>query len=173
MFTEPLHKLLDYINNLPGFENLVGNMNIHFDNPLQSPTKHTLTTLSLCILFQVINKPTHKSGNINDYAAVQPDDDIHKNFADIDSLDADHYYIKSYFNVSVSKPSTLYKTNRDMDSSDRPSFISELSWVSEFSSDEKANDFCEYLCTAPDEHAPPPLRKVITHNSNFNACAHS
>ena len=43
MFTEQLPDL-DYINNLPG---LVGDMNIHFDNPLQSVTKQTLTSLSL------------------------------------------------------------------------------------------------------------------------------
>ena len=57
MFTEQLSDLLDYICNLPGFVCLVGDMNIHFDNSLQSLTKQTLTTLSLCSLVQVINKP--------------------------------------------------------------------------------------------------------------------
>ena len=33
MFTEQLPDLLEYVNNLPGFACLVGNMNIHFDNP--------------------------------------------------------------------------------------------------------------------------------------------
>ena len=47
MFTEQLPDLLDYVNNLPGFVCLVGDMNIHFDNPLQSLTKQTLSTLSL------------------------------------------------------------------------------------------------------------------------------
>ena len=61
MFTEQLPDLLDYVNNLPGFVCLVGDMNIHFDNPLQSLTKQTLTTLSLHSLVQVINKPTHRS----------------------------------------------------------------------------------------------------------------
>ena len=60
MFTEQLPDLLDYVNNLPGFICLVGVMNIHFDNPLQSLTKQTLTTLSLYNLVQVINEPTHK-----------------------------------------------------------------------------------------------------------------
>ena len=46
-FTEQLPDLLDYVNNLPGFVCLVSDMNIHFDNPLQSLTKQTLTTLSL------------------------------------------------------------------------------------------------------------------------------
>ena len=32
MFTEQLPELLDYVNNLPGFACLVGDMNIHFDN---------------------------------------------------------------------------------------------------------------------------------------------
>ena len=63
MLTEQLPDL-DYINNLPGLVCLVGDMNIHFDNPLQSLTKQTLTTLSLYGLIQVINKPTHKCGHI-------------------------------------------------------------------------------------------------------------
>ena len=49
-FTEQLPDLLDYVNNLPGFVCLVSDMNIHFDNPLQSLTKQTLTTLSLLAL---------------------------------------------------------------------------------------------------------------------------
>ena len=47
MFTEQLPDLHDYVNNLPGLVCLVGDMNIQFDNPLQSLTKQTLTTLSL------------------------------------------------------------------------------------------------------------------------------
>ena len=67
MLTEKLPDLPDYINSLPRFVCLVGDMNIHFDNPLQSLTKQTLTTLSLYILVQVINKPTHRCGLINDW----------------------------------------------------------------------------------------------------------
>ena len=66
MFTEQLPDLLDYVSNVPGFVCLVGDINIHFDNPLQSLTKQTLTTLSLYNLVQVINKPTHRCGNITD-----------------------------------------------------------------------------------------------------------
>ena len=54
-------------------------MNIHFDNPLQSITKQTLTTLSLHSLVQVINKPTLRCGHIIDWVIVRPDDDIHEN----------------------------------------------------------------------------------------------
>ena len=49
---------------------------------------------------------------------------------------------------------------------DRPSFNAELSSVSEFSSVEKANQFCDFLRTVLDKHAPPSLQKVITHNSS-------
>ena len=70
MFTEQLPDLLDYIDNLPGFACLVGDMNIHFDNPLQSLTKQTLTTLSLYNLVHVINKPTHRCGHIIDWVIV-------------------------------------------------------------------------------------------------------
>ena len=163
MFTEQLPDLLDYVNSLPGFVWLVGDMNIHFDNPLQSLTKQTLSTLSLYSLVQVINKPTHRCGHIIDWVIVRPDDDIHRKSTVTDSLESDHYCTKSYFNISVSRPSTLYRTVRNID---RPSFIAELSSVSEFSSVENANQFCDFLRTVLDKHALPSLRKVITHSSS-------
>ena len=45
VFTEQLPDLLDYVNNLPVLVCLVGDMNIHFDDPLQSLTKQTLLLL--------------------------------------------------------------------------------------------------------------------------------
>ena len=141
-------------------------MNIHFDNPIQSLTKQTLTTLSLYNLVQVINKPTHRCGNIIDWIIVRPDDDIHKKSTVTYSLESDHYCTKSYFNVSVSKPSNLYRTVRNIANIDRPSFIDEISSVSEFSSVEKANQFCDFLRTVLDKHAPPSLQIVITHKSS-------
>ena len=77
MFTEQLPDLLDYVNSLPGFVCLVGDMNINLDSPLQSLSRHTLTTLSLHKLVLVINKPTHMCGHIIDWIVVRPDDDIH------------------------------------------------------------------------------------------------
>ena len=114
MFTEQLPDLLDYVSNLPGFVCLVGDMNIHFDNPLQSLTKQTLTILSLYNLVQVIKKPTHRCGHTIDWIIVRPDDDIHRKSTVTDSLESDHYCTKSYFNVSVSKPSTLHRTVRNI-----------------------------------------------------------
>ena len=49
---------------------------------------------------------------------------------------------------------------------DRPSFNAELSSVSELSSVEKATQCCDFLRTVLDKHAPPSLRKVMTHNSS-------
>ena len=166
MFTEELPDLLDYVNNLPGLVCLVGDMNIHFDNPLQSLTKQTLTTLRLYNLVQVINKPTHRCGHIINWVIVRPDDDIHIKSTVTDSLESDHYCTKSYFNIFVSKPSTSYRTARNIANIDRPLLIAELSSVSEFSYVENANQFCNFLRTVLDKHAPPSLQKVKTHNSS-------
>ena len=144
MFTEQLPDLLDYVNNLPGFVCLVGDMNIYFDNPLQSLTKHTLTTLILYNLVQVINMPTHRYGHIIDWVIVRPDDDIHRKSTVTDSLESDHFCTKSYFNVSVSKPSTLYRTVRNIAKIYRPSFIAELSGVSEFPSVKMQTSFVTF-----------------------------
>ena len=166
MFTEQLPDLLDYVNSLQGFVCLVGDMNIQFDNPLQSLTKQTLTTLSLNYLVQVINEPTHRCGHIIDWVIVRPDDDIHKISTVTESLQSDHYFTKSYFNVTVSKPSTLYRTARNIANTDRQSFIAEVSSVPEFSSVEKASQFSDFLRNVLDKHAPPSLRTVINHNSS-------
>ena len=139
---------------------------VHFDNPLQSLTKQTLTTLSLYGLVQVINKPTHRFGHIIDWVIVRPDDDIHRKSTVTDSLESDNYCTKSYYNVAVSKPSTVYRTAWNIAKIDRPSFIAELSGVSEFSSVENPSQFCDFLRTVIERHAPPSLRKVMTHNSS-------
>ena len=110
--------------------------------------------------------PTHRCGLIIDWNIVRPDDDIHEKSTVTDSLESDHYCTKSYFNVSVSMPSTLYRTVRNIAKIDRPSFIAELSGVSEFSSVENASQFCDFSRTVIDKLAPPSLRKVITHNSS-------
>ena len=167
MFTEQLPDHLDYVNSLPGFVYLVGDMNIHYDNPLQSLTKQTLITLSLYNLVKVINNPTHRCRHIIDWVIVRNDDDIHGKSTVTDSLESDHYCTKSYFNISVSKPSTSYRTLRNIANICRPSFIAEHSSVSEFSSVENANQFCDFLRTVLNKHAPPSLRKVITHSSSL------
>ena len=146
MITELLPDLHEYIINLPGLDCLVGDMNIHFEYPLQSPAKQTLTTLSLHSLVQVINKPTQMCGHIIDWVVVRPEEDIHRNSTVTYSLESDHHCTKSYFNVSVSKPSTLYRTVRNMANIDRPSFTVDLSSVSEFTSIEKANQYCDFFC---------------------------
>ena len=90
MSTEQLPDFLDYVNSLPGFACLVGDMNIHFVNPLQSLTKQTLSTLRLNSLVQVINVPTHRCGHIIDWVIVRPDDDIDRKSTATDSLESDH-----------------------------------------------------------------------------------
>ena len=102
-----------------------------------------MTTLSHNNLVQVINKPTHRCGYIIDWVIVQPDDEIHRKSIVADTLESDHYCTKSFFNVSVPKPFALCRTVRNIANIDRPSFIAELSSVSEFSSVEKASQICD------------------------------
>ena len=63
-------------------------------------------------------------------------------------------------------PSTLYRTVRNIANIDCYSFIAELSGVSEFSSVENENQFCDFLRNVVDKHAPSSLWKVIAHSSS-------
>ena len=165
-FTEQLPDFLDYVSNLPGFVCLVGDMNIHFDNPLQSPTKQTLTTLSLYNLVQVINKPTHWCGHIIDWVIVWPDDDIHKNLL-----------LQTHLNLTISalNPTSMFQSLNLPPYTGLFGTLLTLTAnhlllnfrVSEFWSVEKANQLCEFLSTVLHKHAPPSLQKVITQNSSM------
>ena len=86
MFAEQLPDLLYYLSYLPGYVSPAGDMNIHFDNPLQSITKQNLTAFSLHSLVQVINEPTHMCGHIIDWVIVRNDDDIIEKSTATDSL---------------------------------------------------------------------------------------
>ena len=77
-------------------------------------------------LSKVTKMPTHRCGHIIDWVIVRPDDDIHKKSTVTDLLESDHYCTKSYFIVSVSKPSTLYRTVINIANIDRQSLIAEI-----------------------------------------------
>ena len=95
-----------YINSLTGLVYLVADMNTHFDNPLQSLTRHTLTALSLHSLVKVFNKPTHMWGHIIDWVIARPDDDIHRESTVTDSLVLNQIMIASN---PTSTLSTIYR----------------------------------------------------------------
>ena len=164
MLTEQLPDLLDYVNNLPGFVCLIGDMNIHFYNPLQSLTKQTLTTLSLYSLVQVINKPTHRCGHIIDWVIVRHDDEIHKN-----------QLLQTHLNQTIIalNPTSMFQSLKLQPYTGLLGTLLTLTAhhlmlnFPVFSSVENANQFCNFLRTVLDKHAPPSLWKVITHNSSL------
>ena len=133
-------------------------MNIYFDNTLHSITKHAFTSLSFNILVQVIDKPTHYCGHIIDWVVVRLDDCIHIKSTVTYSIESEHYCTKSNLNVSVYKPSTTYRTDNNMSNISRTLFIVELSNASEFSSVEKAIQYCDVLHNVLERHANPSLR---------------
>ena len=67
----------------------------------------------------------------------------------------------------VIKPTTSYRTVKNMVNIDRPSFIAEFSSVSEFSYVEKASQYCDFYRSVYDMHALPSLRKDMNHNSSL------
>ena len=139
MFTELLSDLLDYKNNLPGLACLVVDMNIHIDIPIPLLFKQTFTIIGLCSFMHIINKNTHRCGNIIDWAVVRPDNDIHRKSTVADSLESDHYCNKFYFDVSVPKLSTTNRIAWNITNIDRASINADLSSVTELSSVENAN----------------------------------
>ena len=165
MFTEQLPDLLDYISNLPGLVCLVVDMNIHSDNPLQSLTNQTLTTLNLYDLSKSLMGPLI-------YAVIS----LTGLLFDLMMTSIENLLLLTHLNQTIialnptsmfqSLSSTLFRTVWNMANIGRSSYIAELSSVSEFSSVEMLNQYCDFLRTVLDKHAPTFLWKVIIHNSS-------
>ena len=88
--------------------------------------------------------PIHICGHIIDWVVVRPDDDIQIKSTFTDSIELDHSYTKSYFNVSVPMPYALYRIVRKMANIYFPSSIAVLSRASEYFCVEKANQYSEF-----------------------------
>ena len=140
-------------------------MNIHFDNPLQSLTKQTLTTLSLNSLVQVINKPSHRCGHIIDWVLF-----------DRTMTSIKNRLLQTHLNQTfiALNPTSMFQSLSLLPYTGLLGTLPTLTAlhlllnfpVFQFSSVENANQFCYFLRTVIDKHVSPYLRKVITHNSS-------
>ena len=152
--------LLDYANNLPGFVCPVGDMNIHFDNPLQSLTKQTLTTLSPYNLVQVNNKPTHRCGSLFDLTMTSIKNQL----------------LQTHLNQTIIalNPTSMFQSLSLLPNTGLLGTLLTLTVhhlmlnfpvLQSFHLLKRRNSTVNFF-TLLDKHAPPSLQKVITHNSS-------
>ena len=159
-FLEEFDKFIDFVNTLSSKVIIVGDFNVHVDNPSKGDASHFLTTLANSGLDQHVTGPTHKSGHTLDLVISRPDDNLISNCT-IDSLLSDHHVV--YCSIQLPKPNyqKVKFFSRKLGSVDLQSFQDDLAPLLDSNSN-NVNDLVELYNNAVkqtlDKHAPVTMR---------------
>ncbi|XP_072017488.1 uncharacterized protein [Amphiura filiformis] len=149
-----------FVNTLNRKVVLVGDFNIHVNNPTKSDVTNFMTTLGISGFEQHITFPTHRSGNTLDLVISRPEDNLIKDCIQ-ESMLSDHHVV--YCLIAMSKPKyqkTEFVT-RNFKDIDLKSFHDDL--ISDFDSQsDTVNDLVELynntIKNTLDKHAPTTVR---------------
>ena len=76
VFVDQLHSLLEHCNSLHGSSIVLGDFNVHYDNPLNPTTSRVMDLLTTSNLTQAVSQPTHNKGHILDWLLHTSDDHL-------------------------------------------------------------------------------------------------
>ena len=93
---------------------ILGDFNLHYDDPSQTYAKEMITLLSNRSLVQIIDKPTQRKEHILDWVVKREDDCNIHNVEVLDKCISDHSVIT--FHLNISKPQVVKKqiTSRNL-----------------------------------------------------------
>ena len=126
-FLEEFQELLDHANTLPGTYMIVGDMNIHYDQPQNPMTAKMVELLDSFNIDQMIDKPTHNRGHIIDWVLHRPDDCLVKSAIVTEELSSDHFCVICELGVIAPPPPTKFRDLRNLRAMNRDAFRQDLS----------------------------------------------
>ena len=164
-FHDEFHDFLSFCNqNVNGKLLILGDFNIHFDEPRNPNTKKMIDLLNIFDLVQSVNFPTQKSGHILDWILSRQTDNILSSTVISHDLMSDHNSIiceLSNFEINNRCPLQSFRNIKGID---REKFRVDLN-SSLSSSCDTIDDFNNILRSLIDIHAP---QKFIKMNSKSN-----
>ena len=178
-FLHEFDSFIDVISLLPGKLILLGDFNVHWDNPTKPDVNHVLTTTTAANLIQHVHEPTHTSGHVLDLVFTRNDDFIIKDCTIHENLMSDHSVICLL--LDQLKPSPMQKTStlrnyRQIDHSDFILSLSDLidSRPAETDTNTYLNWYNSGLSHILDRHAPAKtITRTVKHRAPwYNATIH-
>ena len=147
---------------------IVGDLNVHFDNPSDPCTAALNAVLANLSLEQLVNVPTHRRGHTLDWLITNCATDV-LDLTVADMLLSDHFIIS--FDLLFRKPGRVTKkvTSRNIRSVDMYAFRTDLRNVLECATQSESADplsvYNTCLRQALDHHAPLVTRTVTDRTS--------
>ena len=140
---------------------IIGDFNIHFDDPSDSDTKKMKQILNTYGLYQLVNQPTHKKGHTLDWVLTDSVK-MMRNMQVIDKCLSDHYVIS--FDLNIRKPGkqkrVLSTRSTDIDHVRFSSDIKELLPNIKDCTSDKVQAYNNNMADLLNKHAPLKTRTV-------------
>ena len=166
MFLSEFDQLLDHYSLLPGNLIVLGDINVHYDNPDSYDTKHICSSLSHHNMTQHISEPTQQAGHILDWIMSRQ----HANPATGNSLilstsltsalPSDHSAILCSLDISPPTRTKHTVTRRNLKSINLDTFSSDASRLLSEKSQNLTEHFDTTLRHLLDTHAPATTRHL-------------
>ena len=166
MFLSEFDQLLDHYSLLPGNLIVLGDINVHYDNPDSYDTKHICSSLSHHNMTQHISEPTQQAGHILDWIMSRQ----HANPATGNSLilstsltsalPSDHSAVLCSLDISPPTRTKHTVTRRNLKSINLDTFSSDASRLLSEKSQNLTEHFDTTLRHLLDTHAPATTRHL-------------
>ena len=175
-FLKEFEDFIDCVNELPGKVLLVGDLNVHFDEPSKSDVKRVSTFLSSVGMSQLVSEPTHKHKHTLDVIVTRDTDELINGISvDRTTFTKDHFMVNCSVNLSKPQPSKAVRTFRKYRNIDHEHFSEDLSAKmmaisqKDYSSvDDLLNDYNISCLAVLDTHAPQITRiSTVSHHPGW------
>ena len=164
MFLTDFDKLLDYYSLSPGNLLILGDINVHYDNPDSSDTKHICGSLFNHHMTQHVTEPTQQAGHTldwiisRDHANPASSNCLVLSTSTTSVLPSDHSAILSFLDISPPARTRHTVTRRNLKSINLSTFSSDAACLLSKKSHDLAEHFDATLRYLLDTHAPATTR---------------
>ena len=160
MFVAQLHSLLEHCNSLHGSSIVLGDFNVHYDNPLNPTTSRVMDLLTTFNLTQAVSQPTHDKGHILDWLLHTSDDHLVQSTSVSHSIASDHACVICHLNIATPPSRPTYVMTRNIRAIDRAALKADLTARHSHLPCPIADDLDSVLTGVLDDHAPVMRRRV-------------
>ena len=163
-FLDEFDCFLNDISVLPGKPLIMGDLNLHADNPEKSEVARYMSLLFQHDLHQYVDRPTHKKGHILDHVVCRAEDNLLVSCnVSPNRYGSDHHMIECTIGKLKPAPERRSITTRNFKNLDLEVFKSDLSrelddLVSQDDPDIQAMEYNSRVRKVLDEHCPEQTR---------------
>ena len=128
MFVDQLHSLLEHCNSLHGSSIVLGDFNVHYDNPLNPATSRVMDLMTTSNLTQAVSQPTHDKGHILDWLLYTHPTTILCKSTSVShwAIASDHACVICHLNIAVPPSRPACVMTRNIRAIDRAALTADL-----------------------------------------------